>query len=175
MKNIFDLSSLLIQTSVRFTKDSDRLQIVVAQNSFLAGHIILSQQTFYNSPRSAKNLFHLFGSPGLGINSEIVNIILPFFDIDKIVIPYEGVEIMTTVSKWKRSGIVSPFADKNRIDKQIILRLNEINLNDVQNRKNESADHIQFDLFGEVENCQTTNDLDEFLSSYSVTKNDRVN
>ncbi len=150
MKTINEINSKLFQTIVKPTNDNDRLKVIVKQNNFLAGHIHLNEKNFYNVSRSAKNLFHLLGYASLGMNSEIINIILPYFSINKITIPYEGVGLITTVSKWKQLGVVSPFADKSKIDKQIILDLNEINLDDIDKFSNETDEAEQLNLFCEV-------------------------
>lgn len=146
--NLYQLTPQLHQTLLKPISDNE-IKIIIRQHNFTAGKIILDKRLFLNVPRSSKNLFRLFGG-GLGINSEILSVILPFFEIDRIRIPYQDELLETTVSKWRTLGIVSPFGNE-RVDKQIILSLREINMTDIkkysviENRKED-----QLSLFAEV-------------------------
>jgi len=122
-----ELDSQLFQTLIRPTTDPDIRRIFVRQNNFIAGDVHLSDLAFLSCQRSAKNLFHLFGTPGLGINAEILNIILPYFNIDRIVIPYQDIVLETRSDKWRKLGIISPYCNQ-AVDKQVILSLDKINL-----------------------------------------------
>ena len=146
MKNIIDLNSQLFQTSVK-PISKDKLRVIIKQNSFIAGDIILSEKTFYNVPRFSHNLFHLFGSPGLGLNSELLNIILPHFNINRIIVPYQGLEFETTADKWRRLGIVSPYCSQT-VDKQIILSMDLINMNNAEKYRQTIKPPTQLNLFG---------------------------
>ena len=101
------------------------------QNNFRAGTIDLNKKVFVSVERSPKNLFRLFRDPGLGINAEILEVILPKFKVDRIQIPYLHHTLITTVCKWLEFGIVSPYGD-DRIDKQIILSFDLINMVDAE-------------------------------------------
>lgn len=109
--------------------DSNTIQLYVKQNNFLAGEIDKFERVFYSIPRSKKNLFHLFhGAEGsLGINEEI----LLRSDFDKIKIKFNDKILTTTRLKWLYKGVVSPYCDQS-VDKQIILRLSEINMEGVE-------------------------------------------
>lgn len=127
MHNINELNPRLHQVSVKPVSE-EKLRINIKQNSFVAGFINLPERTFYSIPRTSKNLFRLFGG-GLGLNSELLNIVLPTFNISRIIIPYEDTRLETTVDKWRRLGVASPFGNA-RVDKQIILSLDLINMKD---------------------------------------------
>lgn len=120
----------LTQTSVR-SVNRGSVKVIVKQNHFTAGIIYINKKIFANAPRSSKNLFKMFGG-GLGLNAEILHIILPFYQVEKIIIPYQGTNIETTPEKWRRIGIVSPFCNE-AVDKQIIMPLDEINMNGIDN------------------------------------------
>jgi hypothetical protein len=145
MKNLVELNSRLFQTSVKPISE-EKLKVTIKQNSFVAGFINLSEKFFYNVPRTSKNLFRLFGD-GLGLNSELLNIVLPYFNISRIIILYENTELETTVDKWCRLGIVSPYCNE-KVDKQIILALNEINMKDADKYQQIIKQQNQLSLFG---------------------------
>jgi hypothetical protein len=88
----------------------------------------LNQRIFYSIPRSNKNLFHLFhgAEGGLGLNEEL----LLKTDFDIIKIKFCDKVLTTSRLKWLNCGIISPYCNQI-VDKQFILKLNEINLNDV--------------------------------------------
>ncbi|MHB8339145.1 MAG: hypothetical protein ACYDEE_17150 [Ignavibacteriaceae bacterium] len=119
----------LLQTRIR--RLPDRIEVYVRQNHFKAGVIDLNKKVFISVERSPKNLFRLFRDPGLGINAEILEIILPRFGVERIQIPYLGKILETTASKWRVCGLVSPYGD-DRIDKQIILSFDLINMVDAE-------------------------------------------
>jgi len=128
MKTIDQLNVKLFQTSLREIA-FNQIQIIVKQNKFLAGTVHIEERIFVNASRSPKNLFFLFGSPSLGLSAELLNIVLPHFNINRIIIPYQGADLETTASKWRKLGIVSPFCNR-AVDKQIILALDKINLDE---------------------------------------------
>lgn len=101
----------------------NELKVFIKQNNFFAGTINLQHRTFYCVNRSAKNLFNLFGKPGLGINEEI----LLNDKFDFIVVKYQDQLLKTTRLKWLNSGIVSRYCNQ-KVDKQIILMLENINM-----------------------------------------------
>ncbi len=119
-------------------------RIYVKQNNFIAGEIDHSKKIFYSVPRSAKNVFHLFHNDpgGLGINEEI----LLRNDFDIIKIKYCDRVLTTTRLKWLNLGVTSPFCNE-RIDKQIILKLSLISMNDT---KQFEPQEKQTELFAEV-------------------------
>ncbi|MBA4405700.1 hypothetical protein C0389_00330 [bacterium] len=129
-----------------YTKElgSNIMQIFVKQNNFLAGEVDKSEGIFYSIPRSNKNLFHLFhgAEGGLGINEEIL--LRPDFDLMKI--KFCDKILTTSRLKWLNRGIVSPYCNQI-VDKQIILKLSEINLDDVEKYQ---PSKVQINLF-EVE------------------------
>lgn len=115
------------------------VKIFVNQNDFFAGIVNKEKRIFYHVPRSAKNLFHLFGFDGLGINEEI----LLRKDFDVIKVKYQNEVLVTTRLKWLNKGIVSPYCN-SIVDKQIILNLTEITLDHHQPVKN------QLNIFSEA-------------------------
>ncbi len=117
----------LLQTRIR--RLPDRIEVYVRQNHFKAGVIDLNKKVFISAHRTPKNLFWLFG-PSLGINAEILEIILPRFDVERIQIPYLGKILETSASKYRALGLVSPYGD-DRIDKQIVLSLLQMNMDNV--------------------------------------------
>lgn len=116
------------------------LRVTVKQNNFIAGEIDTSGRVFYSIPRSAKNLFLLFGKPGLGLDSDLLH--LDSFDLIKI--RYNESILTTSRFKWLSKGIVSPYCDQ-RVDKQIILKLSDINFIDAD--EYEPAEIRQEELF----------------------------
>lgn len=122
---------------------SNLLRIIVKQHNFFAGQIDLTKRIFYHVPRSNKNLFHLFGHPGLGINEEIL--LRNNFDIIKVKF---NDEILTCPRrKWLQLGIKSPFCNAS-VDLQIILKLSEINMDVAE--KYLAAPDLQIKLFDGV-------------------------
>ena len=115
----------------RIKRTPTGMDVYVRQNHFKAGVIDLNKKVFISVERSPKNLFRLFRDPGLGLNAEILEIILPRFGIERIQIPYLGKILETTASKFRALGIVSPFSD-GRIDKQIILSFDLISMIDAE-------------------------------------------
>jgi hypothetical protein len=138
---ISDLEAKLQQTKIRIIS-SDKILVYTTQNYFCCGELNLLDKIFTHSLRTTKNLFR--GS--LGINAEIINIILPFFGVSKILIPFQYGILETTVEKWKALGITKWYNNKNT-DKQILLNLNEINMNDAGKYKTKSG-NTQLNLFG---------------------------
>ncbi len=118
------------------------LRVIVKQNNFVAGEI--SNNTFYSQPRSKKNLMYLYSGSegGLGINEEILH--LESFDIIKV--KYLDVILTTTHRKWRAKGVTSRYCDAT-VDKQIILRLSDINMNDTEQYE---STEVQENLFAKV-------------------------
>ena len=128
MSNINDLRLNLQQTRLQYR--TGRVEVFVRQHNFHAGTIDLTNKTFTSVSRSSKNVFRLFGG-GLGLNSEILFSILPYYSVETIIIPYEGRILQTTASKWRKLGITSPFCNE-AVDKQVILSFDLLNMNDIE-------------------------------------------
>jgi hypothetical protein len=94
--------------------------------NFKLGEILPGESTFRTVKRSRKNIFRMFD--GLGINEELL-LILKELNIKFIEIPFCGKTLKTTPDKFLRYGIPSRY-ESEKIDKQIILKVNRINLND---------------------------------------------
>ena len=116
----------LQQTQLKYSPG--KVDVYVQLNNFHAGTIDLVNKTFTSSSRSFKNVFKLFGG-GLGLNNELLFSVLPYYSIETIIIPFEGRILQTTTSKWKSIGVISPYGGAN-VDKQVILAINEINMED---------------------------------------------
>lgn len=112
-------------------------------NSFKWGTIFPSESTFQSIPRSQKNVFRVFN--GLGINEELL-INLKEMGIKYIEIPFCGETLKTTTKKWLSRGIRSPYSSE-KVDRQVILRLNDINLSESDSVNYISSDN-QLNLFG---------------------------
>ena len=82
---------------------------------------------------------------GLGINEELL-LMLKEIGIQYIEVPFCGDTLKTTTDKWLKSGIPSPYAN-DRVDKQIILNLDKINLSENSNLQ-PSETNNQLTLFG---------------------------
>lgn len=112
-------------------------------NNFKWGTIYPSESTFQLVPRSKKNIFRVFN--GLGINEELL-FFLNEMGIKFIDIPFCDEMLRTTTKKWLQKGIKSPYSNE-KVDRQIILRLNDINLSE-----NDSIHYLEIDnqlnLFG---------------------------
>jgi len=115
----------LNQVSLK-TLDSNTIKISVKQNHFIAGRIILSRKIFQSAKREPKNLFRMFNN-SLGINSEILNIVMPHFGIEIIEIPYLDEVLRTTRHTWVKEGIVSPWCNA-KVDEQVLCPLSKINM-----------------------------------------------
>lgn len=130
----------LNQVSLR-TLDSNSIKISVKQNKFIAGRIILSRKIFQSAKREPKNLFRMFNN-SLGINSEILNIVMPYFGIEIIEIPYLEETLRTTCKKWISEGIVSPYCNAI-VDKQILLPFSKINMDHLIQKNDSFIPKIQ--------------------------------
>lgn len=106
------------------------LKLFIKQNNFFAGILNLKKRVFYHVPRSSRNLFHLFGKPGLGINEEI----LLRKDFDLIKVKFQDEILTTNRINWLKKGIVSPYCNQ-LVDKQIILMLENINLEETKSNE----------------------------------------
>jgi hypothetical protein len=129
----------LNQVKLKF--DSNIIKISVKQNNFIAGRIILSRKIFQSAKREPKNLFRMFNN-SLGINSEILNIVMPHFGIEIIEIPYLDEILRTTSNKWITEGIVSRYCDAT-VDKQILLPLSKINMDHLIQKNDSYIPKIQ--------------------------------
>lgn len=112
-------------------------------NSFKWGTIFFSESTFQLVQRNQKNIFRVFN--GLGINEDLL-INLKEMGIKFIEVPYCGETLKTTTKKWMQKGIRSPYSN-DKVDRQIILRLNDINLSESDSISYISSDN-QLSLFG---------------------------
>ena len=108
----------------------------------LLGTLYRDSKIFRTIPRSYNNLFHLFGQPGLGINSEI----LSRLNFDFIEIPYNNEVLKTTRAHFIKHSIPSPFVS-GRVDKQLILKISDFYLPTPEQPKEITL----FDEFGEKE------------------------
>ena len=113
-------------------------------NSFKWGTIIPSESTFQVVPRSRKNIFKMFD--GLGLNEELL-FLLKELDIKFIEVPFCGEILETTTDKWLTKGIPSPYCS-DRVDQQLILPLDKINLDEVDTHKVSSTQEQLSFLFG---------------------------
>lgn len=93
-------------------------------NSFKWGKIIPEKSLFKVVPRTNKNVFKIFN--GLGINEELL-FLLRDLRIKYIEVPFNNSILSTTVDKWINHGILSRYSS-DKVDRQIILPLNKINL-----------------------------------------------
>ena len=133
-------------SQIRLQKISSKIiRVIVRQNNFIAGEIDLTERVFYSVPRSTKNLFYLFHGDegGLGICEEILH--LDSFDIIKI--KFNDKILTTTRKKFLTKGILSRYCSSN-IDRQVILKLSNINLDDAADY--EPAKIVQEELFEEL-------------------------
>ena len=123
----------------------DLIRVSIRQNNFISGEIDTTERVFYSIPRSAKNLFYLFhgNEGGLGLNDELLR--LDSFDTIKI--KFNDKVLITTRRKWLATGIISNYCNV-RIDKQIIMKLSDINLDDAE--KYEPIGTKQQELFQEA-------------------------
>jgi hypothetical protein len=121
-----EITKPLLLKQVKLKFDSNTIIIFVKQNKFIAGRIILQQKIFQSAKREPKNLFRMYNN-SLGINSEILNIVMPHFGIEIIEIPYLQEILRTTSQKWITEGIVSPYCNAV-VDKQILLPFSKINM-----------------------------------------------
>lgn len=115
------------------------IKIFIKQHNFFAGILNIEKRTFFHVPRSSKNLFHLFGFSGLGINEKI----LLRKDFDTIKIKFQDNILETTRLKWLKQGITSHYCNFS-VDKQIILDVNKINMEDT------APEEVQINLFNKV-------------------------
>jgi hypothetical protein len=111
--------------------------------TFKLGTIFPSESTFQSVSRSKKNIFRVFN--GLGLNEEVL-IILNEIGIKYIEIPFCGEILKTTTKKWLKQGIRSPYSNE-KVDRQVILRLSDINLSESDSIHSYSTDN-QLNLFG---------------------------
>ena len=124
-----ELSSL---PPIILREKSMKAQIHFRNNSaywgnFKLGTLHPDTLTFLLVPRSENNAFRLFGR-GLGINQQLLNF-LKEKGYKFIVIPFEDRLLKTTVTKWIKRGITSPYAS-SKIDRQCILSIDQINMSD---------------------------------------------
>ncbi|MBK6913008.1 MAG: hypothetical protein IPH11_04830 [Ignavibacteriales bacterium] len=99
-----------------------RIAIYTKVNNFKCGELDLNDSTFYCAHRSSKNIMRMFNN-GLGINEQILSL----YNFTFIVIPFNDSVLKTSRIKWLKEGILSPFYNTS-VDRQIILPLNKINL-----------------------------------------------
>ncbi|MDR3594290.1 hypothetical protein [Clostridium sp.] len=138
--NNYNQSLPLNQVSLR-SLDSNTIKVSVRQNNFIAGRIILSRKIFQSAKREPKNLFRMFNN-SLGINAEILNIVMPHFGIEIIEVPYLEEILKTTARKWITEGIVSPYCNAT-IDLQILLPYCKINMDHLIQKNDSYIEKIQ--------------------------------
>lgn len=108
-----------------------KTQIRISGNSvywktFKWGEIIPEKSLFKVVHRTRKNIFKIFN--GLGLNEELL-FILRDLRINYIEVPFNSSILLTTVEKWLREGIRSPYAS-DMVDRQIILPMEKISLDE---------------------------------------------
>lgn len=111
--------------------------------TFKMGTVFPSESTFQLVPRSKKNIFQIFN--GLGLNEELL-INLIEMEIKYIEVPFCGEMLKTTTKKWLQQGIRSRYSNE-KVDRQIILRLSDINLSESHSIQSLALDN-QLSLFG---------------------------
>jgi hypothetical protein len=84
----------------------------------LLGELHRETKTFRSIKKNHRNLFHLFGLPGIGINVEI----LSRFNFDFIEVPYNNEVLKTTREYFLKHSIPSPYQTE-RVDPQRILKI----------------------------------------------------
>ena len=88
------------------------------------GTIYPGESTFQSVKRTPINIFEMFN----GLNKEMLNLLFRM-GIRFIEVPFCSQILKTTTTKWLRKGIPSPYVS-DRVDQQIILRLDKINLDE---------------------------------------------
>lgn len=109
-----------METQIRISGNS------VYWKTFKWGEIIPEKSLFRVVPRNQKNVFKLFN--GLGLNEEIL-FMLRDLRIKFIEVPYRSTTLSTSVEKWLREGIRSPYAS-DKVDRQLVLKLARITLDE---------------------------------------------
>lgn len=99
---------------------------IVYWKSFRWGEIIPEKSLFRVVTRTRKNVFKIFN--GLGLNEEIL-FLLRDLRLKNIEIPFNDSILSTTVYKWLREGIRSPYVS-DKVDRQLILPLAKISLDE---------------------------------------------
>lgn len=117
------------------------LRVHIRQNNFVAGDILLSNKTFYCSPRTNKNIMHLYhgAEGGLGLNSELLGLDL----FETIKVKFNDTILVISRLKWLTKGVVSKYCN-NTVDSQLILKLSEINMDVTE--KQEASPNTLFEL-----------------------------
>ena len=108
------------------------------------GTIYPSESMFHSVPRSRKNIFKMFN--GLGLNEELL-FLLRELDIKYIEVPFCGKVLETTTDKWLSKGISSPYCS-DRVDQQLILPLDKINLDEAEHTPVITHSDEQLSLWG---------------------------
>ena len=107
-----------MQTQIHFRANS------AFWHSFKWGQIIPEKSLFKVVPRTQKNIFKIFN--GLGINEDLL-FLLRDLGVKHIEIPFNNSILSTTVNKWIQEGVRSRYTS-DKVDRQIILPLSKINL-----------------------------------------------
>lgn len=121
-----------------------RIAIYTKINNFRWGEIIPEKSLFRLVSRTQKNVYKIFS--GLGLNEEIL-FMLRDLRIKFIEVPFNNSILSTTVEKWIRESIRSPYAS-DKVDRQLILPLAKINLDESKPRINQPS---QLNLFQGVQ------------------------
>ncbi len=108
-------------------KNENEAKIYLALPHFpypkLLGTLYRKEKTFRTIKRGFWNLFHLFGQPGLGINTEV----LSRLNFDFIEIPYNNEVLKTTREHFIKHSIPSPFVSE-KVDQQHVLKISDFYL-----------------------------------------------
>ena len=92
------------------------------------GTIYPSESTFESVKRTPNNIFKMFN--GLGLNKQLLDLLYQT-GIKIIQVPYCGKILETTAKKWLTKGIPLPQQYcSDKVDEQLILPMNLINLDD---------------------------------------------
>lgn len=94
------------------------LELPIFKRPKLLGTLYRETKTFRTIKKNYRNLFHLFGLPGLGINNEI----LSRLNFDYLEVPYNNEILKTTRSHFLKHSIPSPYQNE-RVDPQRILKI----------------------------------------------------
>ena len=102
------------------------LKVIKNHNSTTSGFIDFADKTFHHTPYLASDLIFLSGISGFGLNEEIITVVLPIFKINRISVPYQDTEFITTATTWRQLGKVCPSGNQE-VDRLIVLPLNDLN------------------------------------------------
>jgi len=106
-----------METSIKLSENK------IFWKDFCWGEIIPKKSVFQLTPRTKRNIFHLFGG-GLGLNTQALEL-LNQLNVKFIDGKLSGKPFRVPVNKWIEKGKKSPFKSET-VDPQTILDLKEI-------------------------------------------------